>query len=316
MKLSYIKLPNEILEMNMTAKELAVIFYLSSIYVPGRDTVCVKQSTIAKKCGIKTTQTVSKITASLSDKGLITCRRCLYDNNSTGMIYYTLKLSTASKGYFFVQRHILNEQLSPVQLRAYLFICRSLSPSLGRCWNSYNDLAKLIGISRSKAIEIVAQLTKKNVIRKYKIKTLINKRVYGDNHYTVVCYVPHRPIRKRSCGKKIGPPSPKNSLIGQSANLSAYNISCVSNNTTEKAFCQVGSIFFTSFFEKEWRKKKYIHYNITIIKNKNQVYMQEMSKFRHKQSKNFFMGVVPKIKGLYINQNFTLLKRKKLMINS
>ena len=295
MKLSYIKLPNEILEMNLTAKELAVIFYLSSIYASGRDTVCVKQSTIAKKCGIKTTQTVSKITASLSDKGLIICRRCIYDNNSTGMIYYTLKLPTASKGYFSVQRHILNEQLTPVQLRAYLFICRSLSPSLGRCWNSYNDLAKLIGISRNKAIEIVAQLVSKNVIRKQKIKTLNNKRVYGDNHYTVLCYVPHRPIRKRSCGKrqKIGLPSPKNSLMGQSANLSAYNISCVSNNTTEKAFCQVGGIFFTSFFEKEWRKKKYIHNNVTISKCKNQYLWHEKSKFRHKRSKIFFKGGSP-----------------------
>ncbi len=207
MKLSYIKLPNKILDMSLTANELAVLFYLSSIYASERDTVCVKQSTIAKKCGIKTTQTVSKITASLSNKGLIICRRCIYDDNSTGMIYYTLKLPKASKGYFLVQRHILNEQLSPAQIRVYLFICRSLSPSLGRCWNSYNDLAKLIGISRSKAIEIVAQLVGKNVIRKHKIKTRSNKRVYGDNHYTVVCYVPHHPIRKRrcrSCDKKKG----------------------------------------------------------------------------------------------------------------
>ena len=248
MKLSYIKLPNEILEMNLTANELAVLFYLSSIYAHGRDSVCVKQSTIAKKCGIKTTQTVSKITTSLSEKGLIICRRCLYENNSTGMIYYTLKLPTASKGYFSVQRHILNEHLSPAQLRAYLFICRSLSPSLGVCWNSYNDLAKLIGISRSKAIEIIAQLTKKNVIRKQKIKTLTNRRVYGDNHYTVVCYVPHRPIHKRSCNKKTGLPSCKSSPAGQSANLSIYNIPCVSNNTTEKAFCQVSGIFFYFFF--------------------------------------------------------------------
>lgn len=286
MKLSYIKLPNEILEMNLTAKELAVLFYLSSIYASGRDTVCVKQSTIAKKCGIKTTQTISKITSSLSDKGLIICRRCLYDNNSTGMIYYTLKLPKASKGYFSVQRHILNEQLSPVQLRAYLFICRSLSPSLGRCWNSYNDLAKLIGISRSKAIEIVAQLVSKNVIRKQKIKTRSNKRVYGDNHYTVVCYVPHRPIRKRSCGKKIGLPSCKSSPAGQSANLS-YS-SRVFNNTTKKAFCQVGGIFFASFFEKERQKKKYIHNNVTISKRKNQYLWHKKSKFRHKRSKNFF----------------------------
>lgn len=278
MKLSYIKLPNEILEMNLTANELAVLFYLSSIYASGRDTVCVKQSTIARKCGIKTTQTVSRITASLSDKGLVVCRRCLYENNSTGMIYYTLKLPKALKGYFFVQRHILNEQLAPVQLRAYLFICRSLSPALGRCWNSYNDLAKILGTSRSKAIELVAQLVKKNVITKQKIKTRQNKRVYGDNHYTVVCYVPHRPIRKRSGGKKIGLPSPKNSPMGQSANLSFSKISCATNNTTEKAICQVGGVFFTSFFEKERQKKKYIQNNVITLKSKNQYLWHEKSK--------------------------------------
>ena len=230
MKLSYIKLPNEILDMNMTAKELAVIFYLSSIYASGRDTVCVKQSTIAKKCGIKTTQTVSKVTASLSNKGLIICRRCIYDNNSTGMIYYTLKLPTASEGYFFVQRHILNEQLTPAQLRVYLFICRSFSPSLGRCWNSYNDLAKLIGISRSKAIELIAQLVQKNVIRKQRVKTKGNKRVYGDNHYMIVGYAAHHPIRKKA-NKKIGLPSLKNSPDFCSMIMLNNHIVCLDNST-------------------------------------------------------------------------------------
>ncbi|MCM1060917.1 MAG: hypothetical protein NC452_11585, partial [Eubacterium sp.] len=243
MKLSYIKLPNEILNMKLTANELAVLFYLSSIYAGGRDTVCVKQSTIAKKFGIKTTQTISKITASLSDKGLIVCRRCIYDSNGTGMIYYTLKLPAAATEYFSVQRQILNEQLTPVQLRVYLFICRSLSPALGRCWNSYNDLARLIGISRGKVIEIVAQLVRKNVITKQKIKTRSNKRVYGDNHYTVVCYVRHRPIRRKLSGrynrnKNVRLPFLKNSPTGQSANLSLNNTSSVSYNTTKSSVCQ------------------------------------------------------------------------------
>lgn len=293
MKLSYIKLPNETLDMDLTAKELAVLFYLSSIYVSGRDTVCVKQSTIAAKCGIKTTQTVSKITASLSDKGLIVCRRCIFDDNSTGMIYYTLKLPKASKGYFSVQRHILNEQLTPVQLRAYLFICRSLSPSLGRCWNSYNDLAKMLGTSRSKAIELVAQLVKKNVITKQKIKTRQNRRVYGDNHYTVVCYVPHRRIRRRTQGKKTGLPSFKSSPVGQSANLSIYNISSNFNNITEKAVCQVGDIFFTPFLRKVKRKKKYIHNNIIISKLKNQLPWHEMYRISARKVKKFFTGGSP-----------------------
>lgn len=291
MKLSYIKLPNEILEMNLTAKEMAVLFYLSSIYASGRDTVCVKQSTIAKKCGIKTTQTVSKITTSLSDKGLIICRRCLYENNSTGMIYYTLKLPTASTGYFSVQRQILNEQLTPVQLRAYLFICRSLSPTLGRCWNSYNDLAKLIGTSRGKAIEIVAQLVRKNVITKQKIKTRQNKRVYGDNHYTVVCYVCHRPIRRKlgsssRRNKNVGLPFSKSNPTGQSANLS--NTSSVFNNTTKLGLCQGDRLnFFVSFFEKERRKKKYIHNNNTINKLKSQPSCHEMYTQRARNVKKF-----------------------------
>lgn len=287
MKISYIKLPNEILNINLTANELAVLFYLSSIYASGCDTVCVKQSTIAEKCGIKTTQTISKITASLSDKGLIVCRRCIYDNNSTGMIYYTLKLAAASTGYFSVQRQILNEHLTPVQLRAYLYICRSLSPALGRCWNSYNDLAKLIGTSRSKVIEIVAQLTKKNVIRKHKIKTRSNKRVYGDNHYTVVRYVPHSSIRRRCkhsgssrINKKVGLPfSPfsKSNPTGQSANLSYISFSCAYNNTTKLSLCQLSSLkFFMPFFEKERSKKNIIHNDATTKKTKSQSIWRKM----------------------------------------
>jgi len=291
MKLSYIKLPNEILNINLTANELAVLFYLSSIYASGGDTVCVKQSTIAKKCGIKTTQTVSKITASLSDKGLIICRRCIYDRNSTGMIYYTLKLPETSAGYFTVQRNILNEQLTPIQLRVYLFICRALSPTLGRCWNSYNDLAKLIGISRSKAIEIIRQLLSKKVITRQRIKTRENKRVYGDNHYTVVCYVHHRPIRKHgnsNKNKNVGLPFSKSNPTGQSANLSFNNNSSASYNTTKLSLCQGDGLnFFMSFFEKKRRKKKYIHNNFITKKLKNQLCWHEMS-IKCARNVNFF----------------------------
>ena len=204
MKLSYVKLPNAILEINLTAGELAVLFYLLSIYTSKGDTVCVKQSTIARKCGFKTTHTVSRITVSLSDKGLITQRRCVYENNSTGMIFYTLHISPSALGeYFFVDRRIFNEGLTAMQLKVYLYICRALSPALGKCWNSYNDLAKLIGISRSKAIELVAQLVQKNVIRKQRVKTRANKRVYGDNHYILVRYAAHRPIRKKPNTKTV-----------------------------------------------------------------------------------------------------------------
>ena len=229
MKLSYVKLPNAILEINLTAGELAVLFYLLSIYTGKGDTVRAKQSTIARKCGFKTTQTVSRITISLSDKGLITQRRCVYENNSTGMIFYTLHISpSASDEYFFVDRRIFNEGLTAMQLKVYLHICRALSPSLGKCWNSYNDLAKLTGISRSKVIELIAQLVQKNVIRKQRVKTKENKRVYGDNHYMIVRYAAHRSIRKKP-NKKIGLPSQKNSPDFCSMIMPNNHIVCLDN---------------------------------------------------------------------------------------
>ena len=238
MKLSYIKLPNEILEINLTANELAVLFYLSSIY-SGKDTVRVKQSTIAQKCGLKTTQTVSRITTSLSEKGLIEQRRCIYENNSTGMIFYTLNSSASnSGGYFTVDRHILSEGLTPIQLKVYLHICRALLPASGKCWNSYNDLAKITGICRSKIIVIISQLIAHNVIRKQRIKTRENRRVYGDNHYTLVRYAAHRPIRRKP-HKKIGLPR-QSSPVFQSVLLSvSKNTFSAYNNITSVAHCQV-----------------------------------------------------------------------------
>lgn len=237
MKLSYIKLPNEILEINLTANELAVLFYLSSIY-SGKDTVRVKQSTIAQKCGFKTTQTVSRITTSLSAKGLITQRRCVYDDNSTGIIFYTLNLPCSVSGYFPVDRHILSEGLTPTQLKVYLHICRALLPAGGKCWNSYNDLARMTGICRSKVIVIISQLIGHNVIRKQRIKTRENRRVYGDNHYMLVRYAAHRPIRRKP-HKKIGLPR-QSSPVFQSVLLSvSKNTFSAYNNITSVAHCQV-----------------------------------------------------------------------------
>ena len=278
MKTSYINLPNEILNIDLTANELAVLFYLATIYSQGRDTVCVKQSTIADRCGIRTTQTVAKITASLADKGLIACRRCIYDNNSTGMIYYTLKMPDISTGYFSVQRQIVKEQLTPVQLRTYLFICRTISPTLGQSWNSYNDLAKILGTSRGKAITIVAQLIKKNVIRRHKVKSHDNKRVFCDNHYTVVRYVSHNRIRKAGFKKanKKGLLSSTSSPTGQSENLSY----------TSGTLSGFAYLFFLFLSEKKKRKKACYQPYFTTKNQKNlsAEYTKNKNIFLHKNS--------------------------------
>lgn len=277
MKTSYINLPNEILQKDLTANELAVIFYLSSIYVPKGDMLRVRQSTIARNCGLKTMQTVSRVTSLLQEKGLLEQRRCVYENNSNGTFFYRLRIPECSKGYFRVQRQILSEGLTPAELRVYLFICRSLSPAIGRCWNSYNDLARLIGIKRNKVIAIVAQLAKRNVIRVERRKSRHNRRVYADNHYTIVRYAPHRPIRKRTYSKKIGLLSFGSNPIGQISTLSAYKKTLfIFDYITKKALCQDRSNFFTSFFEKERRKKECIHINYIISDYKCQQIRHKM----------------------------------------
>lgn len=71
--MSVFKLSNKIFESGLTAQEMAVYAYLSSLpseypMLDNASAVKVKQSTIAQKCGIKAVQTVAKVIALLSEK--------------------------------------------------------------------------------------------------------------------------------------------------------------------------------------------------------------------------------------------------------
>ena len=186
--LNYVKIPNVLLDMGLSDTELSIIVYLSSI-CPASRWIQVKQTTIAEKCSIKSVQTVGRAISSLLEKRLIErSARILKQDNHSGTTCYNLSLPDLSDGYFVIERKAINGSLSPRQMKAYLHICRCVDVRIGFCWNSYNDLARRMGVKRADAIKLIRELTDKKYIRKQLVRCK-SSRSYADNRYAVIFFV-------------------------------------------------------------------------------------------------------------------------------
>lgn len=183
---AYIKLNNDILNYGLTVNELKVAVCLYSCLCKNKNTVQIKQSTIADKCGFKQIKTVSNIICKLQRKGIIQrVSRPHKRNGYLGTYIYTLK-AIVSKGYFKVKRYILG-RLSAVQLRMYLFVCRAVTKK-NNMWNSFNDISCALQIGRNKVIAVINELVNLGFIRKFKI--IKKDGSYSDNHYSVAELIP------------------------------------------------------------------------------------------------------------------------------
>lgn len=106
------KLSNQIFELGLDAQEMSVYAYLCSLptaqyTIAGEATVRVKQSTIARNCGIRALQTVARVISRLQDKGLTEqLGRSVKINRHKGTYCYAVKHLSLDSGYFFVDRHI------------------------------------------------------------------------------------------------------------------------------------------------------------------------------------------------------------------
>ena len=178
---AYFRMNNEILDLGLSPNELKVAVCLYSCVFRNNYHVQIKQSTIAEKCGIKKTETVSKIIRKLQNVGVIErIERPFRSNGWLGTQIYILK-KVAYKGYFKVKRDILGK-LTNVQLRMYLFICKAVTKK-NEMWNSFNDIARALQIARNKVIEVINELVELGVIVK---KNVLKKDgSYSDNHYSI-----------------------------------------------------------------------------------------------------------------------------------
>ena len=203
--MSRFKLSNQIFALGLDAQEMSVYAYLCSLpsdrhTIDGAAVICVKQSTIAERCGIKAVQTVSKIIDRLSVRELVEpLGRSVKANRHKGTYSYAVRKQEQKSGYFFMERRIFGT-LNPRQMMIYLFICKSFSTDLNICWNSYNDIAEQTGMKRELVIQTVNELAAMHLIVRFRMKARENTRMYVDNHYQIIFFIRGR-IRK---GKKMG----------------------------------------------------------------------------------------------------------------
>lgn len=246
-----IKLSNKIFDLGLNPKEMSVYAYICSLPsdYPMFDgtAVKVKQSTMAQKCGIKAVQTVARVIDSLAAKGLVMpLKRAVKANGFKGTYIYEVKKLPTTDSFFLVDRSVFGK-LVPRQMMIYLFICKSFSTTLRDSWNSYNDIANQTGMKRETVIDTIAELEGMKLLRKSKRKAKVNKRVYVDNHYFLIVYVPGK-LRKK--GRKIARLYRKYNRTGS---MHCKSLLLIYDNSTKKSICQVGSgkIFENSeiFFE-------------------------------------------------------------------
>lgn len=155
--------------------------------------ITVKQSTLMSLCGCSLS-TVKRTVRSLSKCGFIKSqKRQMTTPGKLGTYTYTIDaVSTASK-YFTMDKKLMSI-LNGNEFRVYAVCCKLADSSHKSFFQSYNDLSKLLGMSRQDVLKTIEKLVKGKFIRKKKIRTRVGD--FTDNTYTVCIYVPHSRIKK------------------------------------------------------------------------------------------------------------------------
>lgn len=254
---SYFLLSNSVITSNeLTHNEFAVYTYLLSVYSnirskAGHEYKRVRQQTIASHCGIKSTQTVSKITDSLMRKGYITHILAAYrKDNRKGTYTYVLnpEKNKVSANYTRIERNVFGKNLTAIELRLYILIIKSLDSKLGYCFKSFNDLADELCIKRDTAMKIISNLVNLRLIRKQRKMRYDNSKVYADNSYSTKVI---RFIRKRNKpGSHPGLISFKN-ILKHTDNPTITELNSLRNyNNAIGSICQVGQGDYSVIFLK------------------------------------------------------------------
>lgn len=252
---SYFLISNSVITASeLTHNEFAVYSYLLSIYSnirskAGHEYKRVRQQTIAAHCGIKSTQTVSRIIESLMIKGYITHILAAYrKDNRKGTYTYVLnpEKNKVKSDYTRIDRNVFNKKLSAPELRLYILIMKSIDSKLGYCFKSFTDLAVELNIKRDTAMKIVSNLVNLRLIRKQRKMRYDNRNVYADNSYSLKVI---RFIKKRNKpGLHSGLISTKYS-DKHTDNLSELN-SLRNYNNAISTICQVGQGAYSVIFLK------------------------------------------------------------------
>ncbi|MCH5324299.1 MAG: helix-turn-helix domain-containing protein [Eubacterium sp.] len=247
---SFFRLPNRLFSAELSNNEFTVFSYLLSVHSNIKSQsgtfIRVRQSTIAQKCGIKTTQTVSRIISSLMKKGYIShvLRAYRADRlNGTNTYVIPAEYVVPASDYTVLKRTVFSYGLSPAQLKVYFFVIKSIDRKLGYMYNSYSDIAHALKLKRDDVMKIINQLVLLRRIRKIRRYRYDNMRVLSDNTYNLR---PKKMIHKRP-KKELQPHFHKGcNIFSQSdvhsKNICSYNI--IYHCESQHLYHKILKIFF------------------------------------------------------------------------
>ena len=269
--MSLFRLPNFLFEYKLSSAETAVAAAMYSVHsaagAGNTHIVKIKQQTVCELTGIKCLKTVSKAINVLADLGIIKWKKRSKKANTDKLGAYKYGLAAVKGTYTLVDRKIFKKGLKAAEIKMYLFICKCIDRQKQLCWNSYNDIAQKLSMSRSRVIELIRLLTSKGLIIAKRVKNKAGGDI--DNHYKLAS------LNKKVKIKKRKPTVFTASLTFQNTfkNILVYysklaNYICQEKN---KKFFYVFLIFFT-----RGSPKKYISTDInplTSNKGKNRLYL-------------------------------------------
>lgn len=252
------RMSNQVFDCGLSVNELHIYAVMCSIYSNSyhHNVITVKQSTIAERCGLRTTETVSRAISSLCRKGLISrVQRFTKCNGDLGSYHYTLP--SFGKGYFFVPRSIIGK-LNSVQMRVYLFICKCLDNKTGECWNSYTDISNALKVKRSAVIETIRELISLRIIERVRVKKKDGS--YSDNHYRLYDWITKSVVSffKKSLKRKENRCSQRRFSLSNILNVQKSSIglsTLLFYYATRYCFCQA---FFSAVRGSPFKKGSFI----------------------------------------------------------
>ena len=122
--------------------------------------------------------------------------------------------------YFQVPNDIFEEGLSSYHLAVYMYLCRCGNHG-GAAFPSYNTIAKKCGMSKRKAIDVVAELESKGLLRKM-VRPKSNKDNYS-NLYEVVTPSERYASGGAQCALAAESPAPYKEPIYKELPIKNYN---------------------------------------------------------------------------------------------
>lgn len=187
----YIKMNNNIFEtyidndgkekLKLTSAQMRILAMLYSLNRSVKYRAKVRQSTLAKKCGVSISS-VKRNIDELWKKGHILGKiRELRNDGTLGTYTYILP-GIPKRGYFYVSRQALL-MLKKTQTRMYLFLCKCARSKTYDCWNSFNDIANALKISRNSTVKSIRELVELKLVEK--MHNFNRNGAFNDNTYII-----------------------------------------------------------------------------------------------------------------------------------